>query len=423
MNRIINILKNQYILSIITKCCNLLIAIIVSAITARYLGTTLKGQVAYISNITSITSIILSLGVYQAYPFYKKKMDSEKFSKFKDSFMSAISLFMLIQCIITVIAISFTYRISIEIFIVVLINPILVYYKIISYCMLVEKPNRKNLVEFYINIFEVFYMLFLTFFIEKNLIVGISTIIIKDAILSYMYSRQFKFRFHIDKDSLKILGQLSKFGIFPMFSVLMTTLNYRIDTIMLKYYVDYSSIGIYSVGVSIAEKVWVIPDAMRDIMTSKLASGKKADEVAMVIRFCTAICVIIFIVMLIFSEPVINLLYGEEYNGAYLVIIIMLIGTIAMTYFKMIASYFIVVNKQKISFVFLTISVIVNVVGNMIMIPILGIYGAAWSSAISYLICSMLFLAYFLKTEDVKLKECIMITRKDLKNIYAMLKK
>lgn len=423
MNKIINILKNQYVLSIVTKCCNLLIAIIVSAITARYLGTTLKGQVAYISNITSITSIVLSLGVYQAYPFYKKKMSGEEFVKFKDSFVSAISIFMVIQCIITIIAISFTYMISIEVFIVVLINPVLVYYKIISYCMLVERPNKKNLVEFYVNIFEVFYMLFLTFFIKKNLIVGVSTIIIKDAILSFIYSKQFGFKFHIDKDALKVLGKLSKFGIFPMFSVLMTTLNYRVDTIMLKYYVDYSSIGVYSVGVSIAEKVWVIPDAMRDIMTSKLASGKKADEVAMVIRFCTSICIVIFIVMLLFSEPVINLLYGEEYNGAYLVIIIMLVGTIAMTYFKMIASYFIVVNKQKISFVFLTISVVVNVIGNMIMIPMLGIYGAAWTSAISYLICSILFLGYFLRTENVKLKDCLIITRKDIRNIYEAFKR
>ncbi len=362
-------------------------------------------------------------GIEQAYPFYKKKLSEEEFKKFTNSYISAISMLMLIICVIAVLGVTFTYKFSIEVSAIVLITPILVYYKIISYCASVDKPNKKNIFEFFINIFEIFYMIFLVLFVKKNIIAGISTIIIKDFILSIIYSKQLGFKLSINKESLGLLFKLSKFGFFPMLSVLMTTLNYRIDTIMLKGYVDYSSIGVYSVGVSIAEKIWVIPDAMRDIMISKVASGKKVDEVSMVIRVCNTVCILIFIGMLLVSKPLIALLYGAEYSGAYSIIIIILLGTITMTYFKMIASYFIVINKQKISLIFLTISVITNVIVDIILIPKFNIYGAAWASTVAYLICAMLFLGYFSKTEKVKLKDCLIISKRDVRSLRETFKK
>ncbi len=60
-SKIINMLKNEYVLSVVTKCCNLMISIIVSAIIARYLGTAIKGQVAYISNVSAITAIVFAM--------------------------------------------------------------------------------------------------------------------------------------------------------------------------------------------------------------------------------------------------------------------------------------------------------------------------------------------------------------------------
>ena len=87
----------------------------------------------------------------------------------------------------------------------------------------------------------------------------------------------------IDRNSFKMLGKLLAFGIFPMFNLLLNTLNYKVDVVMLKHQTEYAVVSMYGVGVALAEKCWAIPDAIRDILLSKLANGKTAKEVSKVI--------------------------------------------------------------------------------------------------------------------------------------------
>ncbi len=53
-----NLLKNPYVFSVVTKICIVLLGFIYTVLQSRYLGAALKGDVAYISSITSITAIV-----------------------------------------------------------------------------------------------------------------------------------------------------------------------------------------------------------------------------------------------------------------------------------------------------------------------------------------------------------------------------
>ena len=54
---------------------------------------------------------------------------------------------------------------------------------------------------------------------------------------------------------------------------------------MLEFFeVPISDIGVYSVGVALAEKIWLIPDAIKDILMSRLSNGAPNEEVARVTR-------------------------------------------------------------------------------------------------------------------------------------------
>ena len=199
-----------------------------------------------------------------------------------------------------------------------------------------------------------------------------------------------------------------------MLALLMTTLNYRVDVIMLKRSVSDSLIGVYSVGVSLAERVWMIPDAMKEVMTSRLTKGKDVNEVSYVIRICNTACLFVILGLIVLGQPFIDLVFGKEYNGAYQITLILLIGVFFMIYYKMIATYNITIGRQKLNNLFLTISVLANIASNYFTIPKYGIYGAAISSVISYALCSLLFIIYFCKTCDVKLKDILFINKQDI---------
>ena len=64
MNRFKNIIKNEYLFSIITRFFVIAISMLQSIVVARYLGASLKGTSAYISSIAAIGSIIVTFGMH-----------------------------------------------------------------------------------------------------------------------------------------------------------------------------------------------------------------------------------------------------------------------------------------------------------------------------------------------------------------------
>ncbi|MBQ9117471.1 MAG: hypothetical protein IJY04_10640, partial [Clostridia bacterium] len=73
MSLLKKLFKNDYIFSVFAKVFGVGIGLIVGALTARFFGAELKGVMAVVQNDVSLYSVFLGLGVYQAYPFFRKK--------------------------------------------------------------------------------------------------------------------------------------------------------------------------------------------------------------------------------------------------------------------------------------------------------------------------------------------------------------
>ena len=182
-----------------------------------------------------------------------------------------------------------------------------------------------------------------------------------------------------------------------MLVFLCMSINYKIDIQMLKWYnnVSYADIGIYGTGVALASKVWLIPDAIKDILLSRLVKGKHENEVAKVIRCSLAICTASVLVFLLIGKVVVLALYGSDFADVYYIMAILFVGIESMIFYKMVYSYNISRGKRTVNLLFLGIAAVVNIIGNLIFIPLYGIWGAAIMSVVSYLVCGLCFLVYF----------------------------
>ena len=65
-------IQNPYALSVISKIFGIVVGLLFVVFQSRYLGAEIKGQVATVNSIVSITSIVFGLGVYHAYPYFKR---------------------------------------------------------------------------------------------------------------------------------------------------------------------------------------------------------------------------------------------------------------------------------------------------------------------------------------------------------------
>lgn len=418
-NKALKIFKSQYAFSVISKIFCVLVGFIFTVFQSRFLGAEIKGQVATINSILSVTSIVFAFGIYQAYPYYKKNSDVDVMPIFMK-----IGIMMLLIYLGIASFVVFTFELPLKYIAVIMLTPLLAYDGLVSYITLVEEPTKRNITDVIVMIEELALVIILWLTAKPTLLLGVIIITIKDITKSIVFTFWWRKRIFIKSEPIKEwIPKLVKFGFFPMMSLLMSTLNYRVDVIMLNGQVADAAIGVYSVGSLIAERVWMIPDAMKGVMVSKIAKGKDANETAYVIRLSNTACLAVVAGIIALGKPFIDLVFGPEYAGSYEITLILLIGVFPMIYYKAVAAYNIVMGKQLASFIMLGIGVIANVAGNLILIPRLGIYGAGVASVISYLVSSILFAAYFCKNTGIPIKEMLLIDRDDYRRLKEKLKK
>ena len=417
--KILKFIRNPYTFSLVSKFFSVLVGFLFTVFQARFLGAEIKGQVATVNSIVSVTEIVFGFGIYQAYPYYKRKNENDILPIFMK-----LALGMLAAGMTVAVAIIALFNISLKYIAVFVFTPLMVYDVIVSNITLIEEPNKRNLTDMLVMFGELILVIALWLFAKPSFALGLIIIIIKNitkAIILTMFWR--KRIFVASERAIDWLPRLVKFGFFPMLSLLMSTLNYRVDVIMLDGRVADSLIGIYSVGVALAERIWMIPDAIQGVMSAKLAKGKDATETAFAARLCNTGCLVLIAGIIALGKPFINIVFGAEYNGAYEITLLLLMGAFAMVYYKTIISYNIVMGKQKVSFILLTIAVVANIVSNYILIPVWGILGAGIASVISYSLCGILFIVFFCKTTNIPFTDMLLVKKTDIEKAKRLIKR
>lgn len=184
MGKIKSLAKNEYVFAVINKFYMVIIGLLHSILLARYLGAELKGDVAFIQNIVATGSVILTLGIHHAYPYYRKRNDPEKY---KSVFMNSIIVVFLLYMLLAVI-VSLIFCNNITVVISACIMPVFSYSIISGYAMLVELPNKRNLAISIVGTVEIICLLILWFFVPKSLFWGIFAITIVEVLKAVYFT-------------------------------------------------------------------------------------------------------------------------------------------------------------------------------------------------------------------------------------------
>lgn len=418
----LGVIKNEYVFSIISRFISIGLSLIQSILIAKYLGSSLQGDMAYVTSISSIGAIIITFGIHQAYPYIRKKYTKEEI--YNNYLVIVFLYFMFWASISAIIALILHDKIN-YVGISILI-PIQGYANVVGYVCLVENSNQRNKWWVYTIFFEIIYILTIRKFVVCNWTVAFSIFFVAEFIRSIIFTVLLKPIFIINKaQQIRLFKQLIKMGFFPMLALLMTTLNYKLDVIMLQQFpnISASDLGVYSIGMAIADRIVLIPDTLKGILVSRLSKGGKELEVAKVCRLSFWANILICIGILVFGQKLIIALYGLEYEKSYTIVFICSIGTIFIGYFKLIAQYNIVNNRQIRNVILLSCSIILNIILNIVLIPKYGLNGAAFASGFGYFVSGITFVAWFSSKSGIPLKMMFLPQNEDWEIIKGTKKK
>lgn len=372
------------------KLICVIIGFINSILINRCLGVSLRGDYTTITNWASLLQLILNLGIGTAYPAFKRRY----FNEAKTIFTTFIFILSSIYFVILICIFS---MLSYEIKYICLIAYLATIENCLIFVAIIENVLKRNLINIITSLLYTGILTVIFIFLKFDLDVILLAVILNHLILCIAFLIFYK----INKICFKfinifLLKELFIIAIPAMLMNMLMYLNYHADVLFLSVIThDSVEIGLYGTAVTLGNMLWIVPDAFKDIMYNRAAQKDNPNEVIMAILCNLLICVLVLISFGFLGKWLLNVLYGKDYVDSYSLVMTLFVGTLPMILYKLIHPLYIANGKTKIVVLLLALAVIINIIGNIILIPKYGGMGAAIASVVSYMICGVIFFIKF----------------------------
>lgn len=399
------------------------IAFLLIPLYSRYLGTEVYGQLALVDIVYNFISIFIILSIYSGYMrFYN---EDEKYDGFATIFnFSLISIF--IQGIIifilgkyfsySLLKVKNSYFILILIFVRGSLEQIITLLETI-YSMKYQVKKLISL-KFIITFITLVSIIFFVV-IKKETITGIylGYIIGNFFILFYiLYDNKEKIKLVFNYDFLKKCFKFS-------FGLLLGNISYlilaTIDRYFLKEYRSFSDVGIYSMGYNFASliEIFFIASFKKVFTPFKFQEYQNKNFNYKINKFFDYYNILGIIIFLLISVNIKLILYvfsTKEFLRAYLITPIITFSYLLYGQVEFYTLGILLKNKTYIGSFIIAIGGITNIILNIVWVKKYGMYGAALSTIISYIVMSILYIyisqkLYYIKFNFNKMIKIILL--------------
>lgn len=201
-----------------------------------------------------------------------------------------------------------------------------------------------------------------------------------------------------------LLKRMARFAVPAHCSNVLSWLNYKVDLFILAALLPPEQLGFYVIAVGLVERIWILPGSVANALLPHLTNSPKHDPAlsAVIARhvmvWVGAACLLIFVL----ADVVVRVLYSSEYISSIAPLRWLLPGIFTLAIGRVLVAE--MSARKKIDFTVWAgiVTVLVNVAGNLILIPRMGISGAALASTISYSLLSAIVTWYYLRETGVR---------------------
>ena len=187
------------------------------------------------------------------------------------------------------------------------------------------------------------------------------------------------------KDTMR---EMLHYGAFMQLSTLVSTLNKRLSLYLLKTHCDERSIGVYASGTQVTEGVNIVGYSIGLVEFSALSNTENDRRASqLTLRFMKISILLTFTALLVICllpTSFFELLFSEEFADIRPVILLMAPGIVFFSAHTVLANYFSGTGKPKYNLYASLIGLSVTLVSAFVLIPWLGIRGAAITTTLTY---------------------------------------
>ncbi len=201
------------------------------------------------------------------------------------------------------------------------------------------------------------------------------------------------------------------FGFKGFLSGALSELNTRIDVLTIGYFMSDAMVGVYSFAAIIAEGIGQLSIVVRrniDPLIGDSFSRNNFLEIELYSKkikrtFPFLIFGVCLLIGLLYPFILEILIGSGDFNLSFFVLVILMSGVVLNSIYRPFLGILLQGNKPGHHTILVLIMILVNLIGNIALIPIFGIYGAAIATAFAYVLEGILIKFFSYRYLNVKI--------------------
>lgn len=389
-----------------TQIVGLMLSVVASVIVARTLGPQGKGAVAVVLLIGNLLALVLNGGLSSANVYFAASGKISPSKLLSNSVIFALLATLIGAVLVLVLASTgliakLVPGVSMGLLLVGIIAfPVRLLDLLLS-CILqgLQKIVTVNIIDLNQSLIYVVLVLILVVVFKGGVwgaVVALQSGVVVTAIAKLVVLNHQNIRLHLRWDGA-VARETLRYGAKGYVSNIMQFFNYRLDSLIVNFYLGVAGTGLYSVSVSLAELLWHMPNAVSYSLFPKSAASK-VEHVNRVLPgifgITTAVTALGAGALALSGKFAIRLLFSRAFASAYTPMLALLPGVVCLGAGKVLLAYISGRGYPIYQSIAIGVSLVVTVALDFVLIPRYGILGAAIASSVSYTTI-LLFAAYF----------------------------
>lgn len=405
----------KFLATYLNQVLRLLLVTGSNIIIARYLGPAGKGVLSLIMGFLAIILMIGMFGIDEANVYFI----SSKKATHKNVITNALFHALFVSCIYIIVCLLFMKwfitnplkGIDIKYFYIIIM--LIPFYFINQHFRSILLGHRA-IYKYNILIITQFIVLFLAHMIFipiMSLSGGVLAIIISTFTLTLLGPVLLR-KYELPGTSIDffLIKKSYLFGIKSQLGIIFSFLNQRLDIFIVNFFLNPYQVGIYAIAVAVAELPWHLPAAAATVLFPWIANKKKDDAAkftAYILRNILFFTSVIIIILALFGKFVITVLFGTAFQESVVLMYVLLPGILALGITRILGGHFQGSGRPELGTLMVAFSFVETIVLDIILIPRIGILGAAIASSIAYITSAGVGLFIFIKIWHIHIFEIV----------------
>ncbi|MGB7922303.1 MAG: oligosaccharide flippase family protein, partial [Pyrinomonadaceae bacterium] len=219
----------------------------------------------------------------------------------------------------------------------------------------------------------------------------------------------------------RLFRRMARYGVKFHVSVVAAMLLFRLDLLIVNHFRGAAEAGVYAVASQAAMMIMLLPGVVATLLMPRaVAAGDASGQFTMRATRYTAFVMLLVCLAASPASLLLPVVYGEPFAGASVLLLILLPGVYMVGIESVLVQHFNSTGLPAAIPAFWLITLVVNVVLNLVFVPAFGARAAAVNSSICYAMIFIFVVAYFRIRTGNRLSATLLLRRGELRDLLSV---